>query len=383
MTIKHIHEDVPTDRAWQQGRRIYVRCGYHSQLNTEMRKLGAHWDPDQRALWIGVTKRDRAVECVLAAEQRRAAISDVKRLGLWVAIPYEASTIRARAKELGAKWDGDRKMWAFPDQASYAEISEAVTAHHRAAREARAAERRAQQQRQEEEEQAERQAEAERRERRTRRTIEKSGRTPTGETTTLVRVSTRRMNKATAMQQTMSPGTVVRLDDGRRGVVTGASARFVNGEMASSVCWHPETHDTAHWDLRHTVALVEPTEEETAADEAEAAERADAAALHTLMTRLAHAGGRSETHTDLGEPAAEITARYGSYVSSHDGGRLIVGRDGRMVHRHPGYYDDYRRTEMEVTDPEEWARIRALIDAGPRKRTHIEQLFYDYEVVIS
>ena len=125
------------------------------------------------------------------------------------------------------------------------------------------------------------------------RVVEASGRTPTGETANHRIVSTRRMSRAEAEDMTHPLGTVIQLDDGRSGVVVDTTTWFTNGDDASSMCWHPETHDEAHWDLLHVVAIVEPTAVELAHDEARRA------------AQRSHAHCRSPFHlVDLrGEPS--------------------------------------------------------------------------------
>lgn len=58
------------------------------------------------------------------------------------------------------------------------------------------------------------------------RVLAASGRTPTGEHTTLMVVSTRRMDTATTREVAFPLGTVLRLDDGRRGVVIEREVGF-------------------------------------------------------------------------------------------------------------------------------------------------------------
>ena len=60
------------DTAWQTTRRVYVRSAYASELSNRLRSLGARWDTEAKALWVGVRKLD-GVEALLASlEQERA-----------------------------------------------------------------------------------------------------------------------------------------------------------------------------------------------------------------------------------------------------------------------------------------------------------------------
>lgn len=387
--IRPFADGVPTDLAWRQGRRIYVRAGYHSTLNQDLLQAGAKWDPDVKARWVGTTKAPLIAPLISAHQERVQAITDVKALGLWVATHYEDTRSQALARELGAVWDKTRRAWAARTEQDQARLEGSAKEFARARKEAA---KRAQA----EEEQARAQAEAEQRkleqvlkERRARaqaeaadRVVADSGRTPTGETAQLRLVSTRRMNKSTAQQMAHPVGTLVRLDDGRRGIITTVKVWFTDDEMASSVCWHNHIHDQAHWDLEHTVAVVEPTTQEIANDTARTEEATDAAELHTLMESLHRSGTPREDYTvlDQDQVLGTITHRYGSVLTMHDGGTAHLFNDGTIMYRHPGYYDDYRSTERTITDQALVERMRTALAKGPRTRTYTNQMDYDYTV---
>ncbi len=376
---KPIHPDIPTDRAWQTGRRLYVRCGYKSQLNADLRAIGATWDADMRALWVGSTKRDAVVQAVRAAEGKRAEIESIKAAGRWVSVPYDASAVRDRAKELGGVWDGDQKRWAMPSDESATEVRGLRDTWQRDRDAAEQARR-----------DAAREAQITREEQATRdereRAIDRAGRALSGETARFTEVSTRRMHKHIARQTARSLGSVVKLRDGRRGVITGVKIWFTGEDFASSVCWHPETHDQAHWDFRYTVEIVEPTAEELADDATKAAERADADAIHEVMWNAGKlTGARADDRwTTIPEEdrAGVITATSGEATLIR-GGTLILTRDDRVVWQHPGYYDDYVRSEGISTDAELVERVRGLLAGGSRKRTMPGQLPTYYEVRVS
>lgn len=376
---KPIADDIPTTRAWQEGRRIYVRCGYKTQLNQALRSLGAHWDSDQRARWVGVTKKTRVVELVRAHEQRITALEEVKQAGRWISIPYEAGEVRTKIKTLGGVWDPQTKRWALPSEEAHAEAQALVAEWYekrRAAREAeQAAAREAEKAAREAAATAEQIRKAEKAAAaaaRAERIVAEAGRTPTGETTSYTVVSTRRMNRATALNQCTAVGTVIRLNDGRRAVVVRTGAEFISAEYASSVCWHNDpdyVHGDAHWHLWHEVAIVEATEEEIAADEQERAEHADEQALRTLL----------EDASRSGEPATEVTRtadedilgiirKTGGSLMPYNDGQVVLLRDGRALYQHPGYYDDYIPTEKRITTPALVQKARALIAKGPRTR---------------
>lgn len=344
MPHKPISEHIPIDRAWQEGRRVYVRCGYRSKLNQQMRQLGARWDADQRALWVGSTKKPAVLALLAEAAERMERVEGVKALGLWVAIPRGMAQVREQAKKLGCLFDGDRKEWAAPSPEARAQVEHLVAEQELA---------------------------------------ERAGRRTTGELVSHRWVSTRRMRSGDARGMLHRVGEVIQLADGRHGVVVEAKAWFTSEEMASSVCWHEETADRAHWDLWHQVAVVEDTAAE-AAERQERRERAeDAAELHALW----HAGGRGSATEGVrlvpeGERLGSIQCRYGTGHTRHDGGTLVLTRDGRVVFTHPGWYDDYRATWWESRDEALVTRVRAAIVRGARERVFVDQMEYVYRVSV-
>lgn len=58
--------------AWKTARRVYVRSEWGSELSHRLRSLGARWDADVKAHWVG-TRKLGDVEALLASlEQERA-----------------------------------------------------------------------------------------------------------------------------------------------------------------------------------------------------------------------------------------------------------------------------------------------------------------------
>lgn len=377
--VAAIAETISTERAWQVGRRIYVRCAYASTLGVQLREIGAHWDREQRRLWVGSGKRDRVIALVHDADARAQAVEDVKAAGRWVRVPYRATEIRAEVKRLGGVYDGDRKAWALPSEESYATGQELVAQYHERCA---AAEHAAKDKRQHEDAAAREAARAERRE----RVLAESGRTPTGASAEHRVISTRRMNKRSAWDTARPLGALIVLEDGRRGIVVDRTVWFTSSELASSTCWHAQTHDEAHWDFAYTLALVEPTAAERAADDEHAAQLADAAALHRLVEDVARSdhGQLDGSWSAIPDQhrAGEIRCTYGT-VGRHDGGRLILTTSGELLYQHPGYYDDYRRTQRTLAvDDGLVDQARVLIDQGARMRRHTDQMLYDYEVIV-
>lgn len=380
---KAVHADVPVDRAWQVGRRLYVKCGYKSRLNDGLRALGAHWDTEQRALWVGTGKREAVVDLLLIAEACVDRIEDVKAAGRWVAIPYDASNVRAEAKKLGGIWDRDRKEWAMPDAISYQRVR-GLRDLWQAARDAEAEARRERdRQARRDAREAERRHEEEAAAKLRARLVETSYRTFTGEIVNLTEVSTQRMRRATAEASARDVGTVVRLDGGRRGLIVSREVRFANGDDASSICWHPETHDEAHWDFRYEILTVELTEAELAEEQRKAAALLDVQEIDALIQQAPQL--TNATADDRWTPirpedvagSIEVTTGITGMVRN---GTLTLTRDGQVVWQHPGYYDSYIRSEGTSDDPALAARLRAVLDGGPRKRVIRGQVPTYYEI---
>lgn len=215
-----------------------------------------------------------------------------------------------------------------------------------------------------------------------RRVLAESGRTPTGEIVEYRTVSTLYMYKTEALERARKLGEVVKLRDGRRGLIVERKVKFTPWPDAASLCWHDQIHDEAHWDFIYQCAVVEPTEEEREADAAAEAERADAAALHKLITDAHHSGDASAGWSVI--PADERVAsisRASGTVQRFANGTLILTTQGVVVWQHPGYYDDWLRTEIRwPADSDIAERARSLIEQGPRTRLYFDQLTHEYYV---
>jgi hypothetical protein len=355
--------DVPLAKAWRCAARIYVRCGERSKLGEHMNGLGARWDRDAKAVWVDARYVDTAVKAIRDAAEREAFAVAVKAQDHWLEIPYDAEHVRDAAKKAGALFDGPTKRWAFPTEDALRRVEEArdvwITETEEAGRLEGVAAEEARQARF-----------VEQAARRRVSVLDASGRNATGETVEHREVTTQFLNRAGAERAARPEGSVLRLRDGRRGLVVGVKVWFTNDEDASSVCWHPETHDEAHWDFSYQVAVVEDTAEEKAADAEQAAQQADALAIHAVLDRAheltgATAGDRWSKLPDDVVGQVEATSGVAAVVR---GGTLTLTGDGRVVWQHPGWYDDYVRSEGVSSDPELAARVRAILAAGPRKR---------------
>lgn len=102
----------------KQGSRIYVRGTYYGDPSIpKLKSLGAHWDPQERAWWVGTAKQSDIEQLVNKVNGRKEAYKErASQATIPVKIPFEMSSIREDAKKLGAIWDAQNKMWMFATQ---------------------------------------------------------------------------------------------------------------------------------------------------------------------------------------------------------------------------------------------------------------------------
>jgi hypothetical protein len=357
-TPKPIADDIPVDKAWQVGRRIYVRCAYESTLNQQLRAIGATWDRDVRALYVGTTKRDQILPLVTAQVQRIAAVTEVKAGGHWINIPYDAADIRAQAKTLGGVWDGQRKLWAMPTREALATVHNAVGEWTTARAAAQAAATRAA---------AEANAAISQRTAQTteERLIAGSGRTLTDVRGTATgRLHGGKMYRDQAEKAKPQPGSVRRLHSGSRVLVLACTINFYSQD-AIDEGFSPNLDDDPGWYYRYSYAVVEPTADEAAADAVEQAERDDEAEIAAVMRAADSITPKTEWRTQV--DGASITQDAAGGLTVH-GGKITVAADGTVWYQHPGWYDDYRAMEVTIIDETLVARVHAIIAAGVRRR---------------
>lgn len=350
-----IHPDIPLDKAWRAGRRIYVRAGYQSHLNDQMRALGAKWDPEAKALWVGTGKAQQVVPLVQAQVSRVAASADVKARGQWVHIPFDAEDVRTRARALGGVYDGDRKDWAMPTDQAFAEVSTAVTdwSAKRAAAKATA-------------KAAARETAGKTAAEREGRVIAGSDRTVTGERGQANGQLHGRMRRPEAEQRKPQPGEVRHLPDGRRVLVLTSRVEFASQDAIDDGLVGLPPYAEPGWYFSYEFAEVRPTAAEIEEDRRVKAELDDGAEIDAVMRLAERTAQRREVDTlsPLAGPSITMDAAGGMTVH---GGRITV-TDRGVWWQHPGYYDDFRRTEGMITDAALLARILAIIAAGPRRR---------------
>lgn len=322
MAQSSIHEDIPTEQAWKEGRRIYVRCSRESRLNAQIRNLEAKWDPAKACWWVGSGKLESVVPLVLAHMATVAETQATLAEGVEVSIPFEAVGIRDAAKAAGARWNAQRKVWAVPAAAAPA-IEDMIRARRAAAVEAREA-------------QAARSAAD---------VLAASGRVAvagadpvrTGnwlETSGPVR-------KAEALRLAPQVGQVRLMSDGRRYLVTSAKVEFVGAD--GLLDFQGPRRDRPGWWWSTEGIEVESTDAEIAATEE--AQRVEAAAT-------ARADGIAAILTATLTTTTEVPAETPGWAweLGTGGVRVIRGwEDGTVRTVVPPSYDDARCAEGPVT----------------------------------
>jgi len=364
---KPIADDIPLDKAWKIGRRVYVRCGYMSSLNTQLREIGATWDRDVRALWVGTGKVETVLPLVRAQVERVAAVNASNR---WVTIPYDATDIRAAAKATGAIWDANRKQWAMTTDEAYTAITTQVQQWTDARDAARAAQREAERLAREELSAADAVAAVDAAKVREMALITHSGRTATTD-----RVSIRgrlhgRMYRDKAELAKPQPGTVRKLGDGRRVLVLTCTVEFFGQDDIDDGPGWPMPWENPGWYWTYEGVVVEPTTEESDEDAKRTAELADEKSIERLVHDIRAAADLSDGTAKVPDgQTIEITS--GSVQPFWDG-RITLTTDGLVWWEHPGYYDDWLSVIGQITDECIISRVRETIAAGSRIRGRYE-----------
>lgn len=97
------------------GRRVYLRGETYS-LRHQLRNLGAHWDADHGAWWVGAGKRAEVQALIERAAAKAAAREAALPPATSEMVPVRGDTypIRDQLRELGGRWDGASKTWLVP-----------------------------------------------------------------------------------------------------------------------------------------------------------------------------------------------------------------------------------------------------------------------------
>ena len=190
-----------------------------------------------------------------------------------------------------------------------------------------------------------------------------AGRIPTGEIVrTEGRVPGGRMRRPAAVDAAPKPGDIRRID-GEPYIVTDVDVEFIRDIEAEDMGrYGVETG----WYWSATGMKVEPTSDEI--ETAAAAERAKSMAKEIGDTvEAVRIAANTHEVSDLTrlDAAATITVPSAGRMTVHDG-QVTLTTDGEVWWQHPGFYDDYRRTEGRVDDPAVVDRVKALIAASPK-----------------
>lgn len=97
------------------GQRIYFRDSPFSAKD-EIKRTGAHWDPDAKSWWLGAAKRSVA-EALLAKIQEAATKREAElppATGAMVEVAGNTYAVRDQLRAMGAEWDGQAKVWRVP-----------------------------------------------------------------------------------------------------------------------------------------------------------------------------------------------------------------------------------------------------------------------------
>lgn len=128
-------------RVEPRGARVYVTGTRRGDpAVTRLRTLGAHWDAENQAWWVGKAKLKQVSELAEKVNDKKTAgKADAvarKSQGLAITIPFANEKARTAAKKLGARWDAVDKQWLMPDDDSRAAIMAMLKADADKSREA-------------------------------------------------------------------------------------------------------------------------------------------------------------------------------------------------------------------------------------------------------
>jgi hypothetical protein len=357
MPTKPIADDIPTSRAWKEGRRIYVTSDYGSPLAGALYEAGGKWDRDARARWFGSSKLEIVLavlcehlpaedEAAQAKADRRAIVEEIKARGHWVKIPKNMLPARTRAKDLGAVFDGDRAEWALPDRETALEVMKLVSDARRAQDQRRKASKEATAAVTDED------------------VIAASGRATVGEPITTRRELTgyapMTRREVTDMFRV---GSVHQMGPTNRYLIlTLGRAEFLSEDDLEDMGY---PGSKPRWVVELRVIQVKPTEQDLAANAERAALSTLAKELVDLFAALQDApatpAGTQESWSNV---TGQTISRDGIATGYRDGSLILDG--DRVIYQHPGYYDEYRRHETATDDPEVVARVHAVIESGDR-----------------
>ncbi|WP_344876154.1 hypothetical protein [Allokutzneria multivorans] len=273
---KPLHEDLPIEMAWIEGRRIYIRCAYDSDINQRLIAMNAEWHKERGLRYVGTVRKAKVLEVLsVEIEQRRARRETEQRAvgsGLRVLVPIGLPTsFHEQATRMGAVWDSGEHLYRVPNTETRtglrALVDTVVAEREQREREQRQRESDARRARESATtEKAVRvlahavQQAAEQAVQRRERALAESPHPVTGEVEYVHEVVLERLTTAQAEDRGWPLDSVQQLPDSRRGVVLTRAVWFTNAERASGSDWHPDAPDTPHWNILYTLAILDTAE---------------------------------------------------------------------------------------------------------------------------
>lgn len=108
-----------------EGQRVYV-VGDTYAVRSQIKALGAHWDGERKAWWLGAAKRAAAEALVASLAAAPAAPAPYAPAADEAMVRVDGNTypVREQLRQLGGRWDGMAKVWMVP--ASQAEAARAA-----------------------------------------------------------------------------------------------------------------------------------------------------------------------------------------------------------------------------------------------------------------
>lgn len=92
------------------GRRVYF-LGHTYPVRHDIRNMGGKWDADRKAWWVGKAKLDEAKSLVSRISR---VIESAPASHGWAEIHGNTYPVRDELKGLGGRWNSERKVWEVP-----------------------------------------------------------------------------------------------------------------------------------------------------------------------------------------------------------------------------------------------------------------------------
>ncbi len=356
-----IHTDIPVDRAWRVGRRVYIKTGKTSKLNEKLIALNATWDGEVGARWVGTGKLEIVTPMILDHLAVIAKLEAIKADGRWAVPPRGADSIHTLAQQLRGVWDKPNRRYAMPSDEALEQMNQAIADWNATQRR----ERLGLQIKQEQMQAAQPTATITTAQVREQQLIDACGRQVTDERGEKTLRVTGHMRRPDAERRSPKPGDIRRIRGGRRVLVLSRKVWFASQDMIDDGAFLHPAEDPG-WRCDITYAVLTPTAKEIESDHVEAAEAADLKEIDDLMTAV-NRDSKPTTVDSLSRlDGPSITTDSPGSMSIH-GGKVTVTDDG-VFYQHPGFYDCWTPSQWQVTDPGLLARIAAVLALGERRQ---------------